>query len=252
MINIRRKILILLILECNFVNLQESPDVFPKCPRRSANFDQCMINMMNTVRPRLATGRLSKDWIIDSVDPFFLNETEITKTPLFTFTTYDIYMSGATNFDLKDIKHELNGNHLRVLDRVQIPEVKFKLKYRITSPILGQIPLSGNMSYSMINFKVHGDTGVRFYKREGVEYAEVVSVKLVIDNTKLDNVRLTLPIGFEYKLGPISKAFVKMFGETLSKISYQILERIVDKTHIDTVNRFLANTPADIFFPDSE
>ena len=79
-------------------------DVFPTCGRHSKNFDQCMINMMNTVRPRLASGRLSRDWIIDSVDPFYLNETEITKTPLFTFTAYDIYMSGATNFDLMDIK----------------------------------------------------------------------------------------------------------------------------------------------------
>ena len=108
------------------------------------------------------------------------------------------------------------------------------------------------MSYAMINFKVHGDTGVRFYKRDGVEYAEVVSVKLVIDNTKLDNVKLTLPIGFEYKLGPFSKTFVKMFGEVMSKVAYRLFERVVDKTHIDTVNRFLANTPADIFFPDNE
>ncbi|CAG9811800.1 unnamed protein product [Chironomus riparius] len=250
--NIGLKLLVLLILVCNFVNLQESPDVFPKCGRRSKNFDQCMIKMMNTIRPRLATGRLSRDWIIDSVDPFYLNETEITKTQFFTFTVYDIYMSGTTNFDLMDIKHELNGNHLRVLDRVQIPEVKFKLKYRVTSPILGRIPLTGDMSYSMKDFKVHGDTGVKFYKRDGVEYAEVVSVKLVIDNTKLDNVKLTLPVGFEYKLGPLSKTFVKMFGQVMSKVAYKLLERIVDKTHIDTVNRFLANTPADTFFPDSE
>ena len=61
--------------------------------------------MMNTVRPRLATGRLSRDWIIDSVDPFYLNETDIRKSQLFTFTAYDIYMSGATNFDLKEIKY---------------------------------------------------------------------------------------------------------------------------------------------------
>jgi hypothetical protein len=64
-----------------------------------------MIKMMNTVRPRLVTGRLSRDWIIDSVDPFYLNETEVMKNSLFTFTAYDIYMSGATKFDLKDIKY---------------------------------------------------------------------------------------------------------------------------------------------------
>jgi len=80
-------------------------DVFPKCPRRSPNFDKCMIKMMNTVRPRLASGRLSRDWMIDSVDPFYLNETDVTKNELFTFTAYDIYMSGTTNFDLKDIKY---------------------------------------------------------------------------------------------------------------------------------------------------
>jgi hypothetical protein len=139
-----------------------------------------------------------------------------------------------------------------VLDRVEIPEVRFKLKYRVTSPVLGQIPLTGHMSYSLFEFKVHGDTGVLFYKRDGVEYAKVDSVKLVIDNSRLDNVQLTLPIGFEYKLGPFSKTFVKMFGETMSKVAYKVLEKVVDKTHIDTVNRFLLNTPADTFFPDSE
>lgn len=139
-----------------------------------------------------------------------------------------------------------------MLDRVEIPEVRFKLKYRITTPFLGQIPLTGDMSYSLIDFKVHGDTGLLFYKRNGVEYAKVDSVKLVMDNTRLENVKLTLPIGFEYRLGPIAKIFVKMFGETMSKVAYNVLEKSVDKIHIDTVNRFLANTPADVFFPDGE
>jgi hypothetical protein len=122
-----------------------------------------------------------------------------------------------------------------------------KSKYRLTGP-LGIAPQAGDLNFSLINFKVHGDTGLQFFKRNGIEYAQIDSVKLTIDSTKLDNVSFSLPLGRSSLLEFVAKIFVKQFGERMTKIAYKILEKKVDKIHIDTVNRFLEDVPADVYF----
>lgn len=123
-----------------------------------------------------------------------------------------------------------------------------KSNYKIIGPL--GIPQTGEINFSLIDFKGHGDTRVRLFARGGNEYVEVDSSKWTIDSTKVENVTFSLPIGRVRELGFFSRGIVKLFGEQMAKAAYRMLESRIDRLQIEIVNRYLKDVPASYFLSE--
>ena len=101
--NLVKKYLLIIGVCCSFVDLQEPFNVFPLCSRRYPDIGQCIIKALNKLRPNLASGKLTQDFIIEPLDPYVLPHYEL-RRGLFTVKFYDIYIIGATGFKLKGLR----------------------------------------------------------------------------------------------------------------------------------------------------
>jgi hypothetical protein len=77
---------------------------FPSCSRRDPELGRCIFNSIHQLKPQFSTGKLSPELTIDPLDPFYLPSISFGRTRLSKVTFSDIYIIGATDFNLKDIK----------------------------------------------------------------------------------------------------------------------------------------------------
>lgn len=96
--------LLMILVCCSFVDLQDSSNVFPLCSKRYPDIGQCILKALNKLRPNLASGKLSADFIIEPLDPFVLPRYELGRG-LLTVKFYDINIIGATSFKLKNLRY---------------------------------------------------------------------------------------------------------------------------------------------------
>lgn len=95
--------LLITVVYYSFVDSEESSNVFPLCSRRYPDIGQCILKALNKLRPNLASGRLTSDFIIEPLDPYVLPRYELGRG-FFAVKFYDIYIIGATGFKLKGLR----------------------------------------------------------------------------------------------------------------------------------------------------
>ncbi|KAG5668037.1 hypothetical protein PVAND_015994 [Polypedilum vanderplanki] len=234
---------------CFYLIIAVAPDDFPSCSRRDPNLGKCIYNSIYKLKPLFASGKLSPELTIDPLDPFYLPSVTFGRTPITKVTFSDIYIIGATNFNLKEIKAHYENGYLKVMPRVELDRIDVKCKYYIHLWPVSQL---GQIELSLLNVKVHGDARVRLYQRNGKEYAKVEQAKLMFDSIKAGNLRYSVP----WRANEVNDARVflnnllKNFSEPLMKFLYRLLEKRIDQVHIDVVNEFIKNVPASYFLSE--
>ncbi|KAG5668036.1 hypothetical protein PVAND_015993 [Polypedilum vanderplanki] len=234
---------------CFYLIIAVAPDDFPSCSRRDPNLGKCIYNSIYKLKPLFASGKLSPELTIDPLDPFYLPSVTFGRTPISKVTFSDIYIIGATNFNLKEIKAHYENGYLKVMPRVEIDRIDVKTKYYF--PAFPIAPV-GHVQISLLNVKVHGDARVRLYQRNGKEYAKVEQAKLMFDKIRAGNLKFSVPFRGEKMrdAGFFINSFIKYFSEPVVKVLYRLLEKRIDQVHIDVVNEFIKNVPATYFLSE--
>lgn len=111
------------------------------------------------------------------------------------------------------------------------------------------LPLTGEVSFSLNNIKIRGNGRVHLYKKNGEQYFDIEQARLKLESIRPGDIKYKLPIGptINSILGNI---IFRIFGDPITKTVYRILEKRIDKVHLDVANSLIKDIPVSYFFSE--
>ncbi|XP_050082843.1 circadian clock-controlled protein daywake-like isoform X1 [Anopheles aquasalis] len=149
------------------------PPVLRACPRNSTDLDQCIIEVVNELRPRLATGDFGENFTITSLEPIVIDKLAIKRGESFTANFSNFRISGATHektgFIVKKLKTDLERKQINAT--LVLPKLQVNSKYDLRMSILVlQIAGKGDLQVNLTDTRV--SLKLTFYTEtvDGEEY----------------------------------------------------------------------------------
>uniref|UniRef100_A0A182NEN7 Uncharacterized protein n=1 Tax=Anopheles dirus TaxID=7168 RepID=A0A182NEN7_9DIPT len=149
------------------------PTVLRACPRNSTDLNQCIIDVVNELRPRLATGDFGENFTITSLEPIKIDRLTIERGENFKANFTNFRISGATHektgFIVKKLKTDLPTRQINAT--LLLPKLQVNSKYSLKMSILVlQINGDGDLQVNLTDTKV--SLKLTFYTEmvDGEEY----------------------------------------------------------------------------------
>ncbi|XP_052866395.1 circadian clock-controlled protein daywake-like isoform X1 [Anopheles cruzii] len=149
------------------------PPVLKACPRNTTDLNQCIIDVVTELRPRLATGDLGENFTITSLEPITIDRLTIERGENFKANFTNFRISGATHektgFVVKKLKTDLNTRQINAT--VLLPKLQVNSKYDLKMSILVlQINGKGDLQVNLTDTRV--SLKLTFYNEtvDGEEY----------------------------------------------------------------------------------
>ncbi|XP_052866396.1 circadian clock-controlled protein daywake-like isoform X2 [Anopheles cruzii] len=164
--------LLVVLLAVNHSEALFSP-VLKACPRNTTDLNQCIIDVVTELRPRLATGDLGENFTITSLEPITIDRLTIERGENFKANFTNFRISGATHektgFVVKKLKTDLNTRQINAT--VLLPKLQVNSKYDLKMSILVlQINGKGDLQVNLTDTRV--SLKLTFYNEtvDGEEY----------------------------------------------------------------------------------
>ncbi|XP_035909011.1 uncharacterized protein LOC118510802 isoform X2 [Anopheles stephensi] len=149
------------------------PSVLRACPRNSTDLNQCIIDVVNELRPRLATGDFGENFTIPSLEPIKIDRLKIERGENFKANFTNFRISGATHektgFIVKKLKTDIDNRQINAT--LLLPKLQVNSKYSLKMSILVlQINGDGDLQVNLTDTKV--SLKLTFYTEmiDGEEY----------------------------------------------------------------------------------
>ncbi|XP_052895435.1 uncharacterized protein LOC128302610 isoform X3 [Anopheles moucheti] len=149
------------------------PTVLRACPRNSTDLNQCIIDVVNELRPRLATGDFGENFTITPLEPIKIDRLKIERGDNFKANFTNFRISGVTHektgFVVKKLKTDIDNRQINVT--LLLPKLQVNSKYSLKMSILVlQINGDGDVQVNLTDTKV--SLKLTFYTEmvDGEEY----------------------------------------------------------------------------------
>ncbi|XP_014245420.1 circadian clock-controlled protein-like [Cimex lectularius] len=135
----------LLLLGVITVAVAKIPSYIHVCKRNDPNLNQCIVNSVQALLPKLKKGIPELD--VPALEPLHLPEIVISRGGNFKAIGKNIIVRGASNFEIKNFKSDVNKVEYQVV--LRFPELFFDGIYDVdakllTLPIKGRGPMKGS------------------------------------------------------------------------------------------------------------
>ncbi|KAK7601698.1 hypothetical protein V9T40_009139 [Parthenolecanium corni] len=185
MFNLRNVVLL-----CSLVALTESrqlPSFIKPCKKNDPHLDQCLINLINGLKPKLAKG--IPEMRIPSLEPFYVPLVKLdqgSEAVNFKATFKNLTLRTGLVFDVKKVKIDFSKPSIFV--DVLFPRVKLDSVYNIDGkvlvvPIKGDGLSTGNLTDVSVQLTVTG----KYVPKNGKTFLQILTRKI---NFKLGNLKL--------------------------------------------------------------
>jgi len=134
------------------------------------------------------------------------------------------------------------------MPHIEIDRFDVSANYSIYGSFLR--PQVGQLSLSVLDTSLRGNSSARIFKRNGVEYLTIEQAELIIERLKLGNIKFSLPQGTTRMTGFIFNTLLNASDGIWFKILLKIFEKQFDKIHIGITNDFIRNVPVSYVFND--
>ncbi|XP_024215575.1 protein takeout isoform X2 [Halyomorpha halys] len=105
------------------------------CRRNDPKIDQCIIDSIEDLKPRLAKGIPELD--IPSLEPMHLPEIAISKGYNFRASGTDVFVKGASRFKITNFKADIETINYQI--GLQIPELRYVANYDVNMKLLSLV-----------------------------------------------------------------------------------------------------------------
>ncbi|XP_035776533.1 uncharacterized protein LOC118458306 isoform X2 [Anopheles albimanus] len=168
------------------------PSVLQPCSRNSTDLDQCIIDVVNELRPRLATGDFGENFTITSLEPIVIDKLAIKRGESFTANFSNFRISGATHektgFIVKKLKTDLERRQINAT--IALPKLQVNSKYELRMSILVlQIAGKGDLQVNLTDTRV--SLKLTFYT-ETIDGEEYFRFRPIIPRIKFGKARFYL------------------------------------------------------------
>ncbi|XP_046833682.1 protein takeout-like [Vespa crabro] len=224
------------------------PPFIKICHRSDPNWSRCMKTSIEQIKPYLKEG--IPDFHIPPCEPLYIDRLDFNQTTGTSFITSsftDIKIYNGINFDLKNIKFDVNKNELKL--KIYNPYLETVSKYNLNGNIM-KLPLSGN-GLSSVNLtdtdfflkipleRYHEPKTNQEHFRVNDIYVDynIHNVKLhlndLFDDDKILTDVMNLFLNDNWKL--IANKFKPILEETVAGKFKTIMNNIFSKYPIDTL-----------------
>uniref|UniRef100_A0AAG5CV91 Uncharacterized protein n=1 Tax=Anopheles atroparvus TaxID=41427 RepID=A0AAG5CV91_ANOAO len=159
------------------------PSVLRACPRNSTDLDKCIIDVVNELRPRLATGDFGENFTITSLEPITIDRLTIERGENFKANFTNFRISGATHektgFIVKKLRTDLESRQINAT--LLLPKLQVNSKYALRMSILVlQINGNGDLQVNLTDTKVSLKLNFFTERIDGEEYFRFKPIALKI------------------------------------------------------------------------
>ncbi|XP_075236822.1 protein takeout-like [Lycorma delicatula] len=221
------------------------PSYIKICKRNDPHVEECILNSVEQLRPRLVNGIPELD--VPALEPLTLPEVVVSRGGNFRAVGTNVIVRGASNFKVTKLKVDLKKNIFYI--GIEIPHLTFDAQYDVNARIL-VVPVKGKGPIKANATDVVGDVVLkaRKVKREGETYIEFKSIDI---DLKIENysVRLENLFNGDKALGDAVNVALNENKKDFMKALKPIVEKVVGEIVLDIANKITKNFTYDELFP---
>lgn len=223
------------------------PTTIKVCSRNDPELSRCVIESVNDLKPRLATGKISDDFKIPPLEPLALSTVNMDRGAEFKATFSELLVSGPSKFKVDNLK--VNIEKLIFDFNIFLPKLSFKGKYDLKIKLLllniaGVGDLTGVIENNQARVKLLCEN----YTKDGKEYIRVkkLLVRIQIEKGRFDMKDL-------FRGDPVLSQAGNQFINENSRLFLDELtpglERSLSETFKNTANEIMQQATFDEIFP---
>jgi len=223
------------------------PSTIIPCHRSDPDISKCIINRVNSLKPRLATGKIADDFIIPSLEPMKLENIEMSRGSEFKVVFSQLAVRGPSQFQVEKLK--VNMDQLIFEFTILLPKLTYNGKYTMKIRLLlldiaGKGDVNGTLFNTRAKVRLRGHP----FEQDGQTFLQFdrFQVKLNVGSSKiyLDNL-----FNGDPTLGQIGNTFINDNIELFLSEVQPGLEKSLAETFTQTANDILKGATLEEVFP---
>ncbi|KAJ8673665.1 hypothetical protein QAD02_004927 [Eretmocerus hayati] len=222
------------------------PSYIRTCGRRNPNFDQCVIDSVDNLLPRLKHG--IPELNVPGIEPMEVEEIPLSELKDFRAVAYNVKLSGVSNFKIKFLHVDLEKQQIDL--EIIFPKIIMNSDYDVNAKIL--VPIHEKGPIQTITENVYTKATLKFEKvtRKGKTriYFPTITAKVVIP----DYEAVFMP-GSESN--PVAQAINSVLVNSRKEIIESMtpnIEKAISAKVLSVSNLVCKNFTYDELFPDRE
>ncbi|XP_045761246.1 uncharacterized protein LOC123864672 isoform X1 [Maniola jurtina] len=178
--------ILLVLAVCAAGNAKILPEDFPQCKRSDPNLENCILQAVETVKPRLLSG--IPEVSVPALDPFAVPTLKLDRTAnnlRLKATIKNMKAYGGSNFKIEKLRLNLNNKYVAEV-RITIPKLDVSADYDVRGSRILTLDISGKGKFrsNFTDITVIAKGSAKPVLKDGVEYlqADRIITKLKIGN----------------------------------------------------------------------
>lgn len=211
--------------------------------------DQCILDAVRKIQPKLASGKLDKDFEVPALEPLKLESIKMERGSEFKAVFSNILVRGPSNFVIEKLRVNLQNTTFDFI--ITLPRLEFTGKYQLKLRILLlDIQGKGDMRGSMENSRARVRMRANKFVKDGQTYMKFEKFQIKIQIGKnllhLDNL-----FNGDPTLGQIGNQFINDNSELFLSEILPGLENNLAAIFTSTANEVVEKASYDEMFPDT-
>jgi len=206
----RYSVVTVLLVSLTFCSGRLPPSI-KVCSRNDPNLNQCVINSVKEIQPKLASGKLDPSFVVPALEPLSLDNIKMDRGQEFKAQFSNLLVTGPSKFTIEKMKVNLENVTFDFI--INLPKLEFVGKYSLKIRILLlDIQGKGDMDGSFENSRARVKMRANKYQKNGETYIkfERFNLKIQIGKNKLNLKNL---FNGDENLGQIGNQFINENSE---------------------------------------
>ncbi|XP_070496855.1 uncharacterized protein [Chironomus tepperi] len=224
------------------------PSIFPVCFRNDPQLSNCIVQAVNALKPRLASGDLGDGFKTIRLDPLYIPKITYGSTSRLRTKLTNVYLKGVSNFNIE--KLHANINDLKFDMILTFPKIDIKADYQMIFGYLGAPMFSEGQSYERLeNSKVRVTMHGRLIDKNGQKFIKFDPFYFKIIENKINFIDFTNFFPSTTFLGPLIKNYFVNNADFLNAKVYPDFEKAFSDTFTYVANQIALGATFDEAFP---
>ncbi|XP_070496818.1 uncharacterized protein [Chironomus tepperi] len=218
------------------------------CHRSDPHISDCIVNAIESIRDRLATGDLGDGYLVPPMEPFRINESNFGEEGGLRVFLRDLSIHGVSKFVIEKLR--ANPTDIKFDTLIYIPKLDIHGKYKMTFKFLGNLVNSDGDYYTQLTgpkLKFHMK-GHR-YMKDGQEFFKFEPFAVKFNRGKVSQLKISNLFGGNKLMGDIVHSIILSNPDFVLQNVYPKIEANLSKILTSLANKVVEKSSFDEMFP---
>ncbi|XP_058453618.1 circadian clock-controlled protein daywake-like [Malaya genurostris] len=145
------------------------PSTLQVCSISDPNLSQCIINVVDSLRPNIASGNYGDGRVAPSLDPYSIAQMDVDHGPSFNAKLKNVTIEGVRDFVIKKLRPDLSEKRFNIT--AKLPNLFVRGKYNLNMNIL-LLKISGDGNFNLTLGDTLVSLKIQYYldSKDGKDY----------------------------------------------------------------------------------